>query len=86
MKKKITFLLSAGIALPILANPSGAEALIERPDTFSVNLNPIVVTGTGMHQRLKSTPVPVEVITGPELRAAQINDLQEALTMMIPSL
>lgn len=86
MKKKITFLLSAGIALPILANPSGAEALIERPDTFSVNLNPIVVTGTGMHQRLKSTLVPVEVITGPELRAAQINDLQEALTMMIPSL
>lgn len=86
LKKTFIPLLCLGAAIPILANPSGAPAMIERPDTFSTDLNPVVITGTGMYQRLKSTPVPVEVITGPELRAAQINDLQEALTMMIPSL
>lgn len=58
----------------------------EYSDTVSYTLNPVVVTGTGMKQRLKSTPVPVEVINGSELRAASLNDLQEALTMMIPSL
>lgn len=80
----LTLLLCFGASLPAQANPSGTP--IEQTDTFSRSLNPVVVTGTGMHQRLKSTPVPVEVITGSELRAASLNDLQEALTMMIPSL
>ena len=49
-------------------------------------LNPVVVTGTGTHQRLKDTPVPVQVITSSEIQTAGINDIQEALTMMVPSL
>ena len=81
---KSTFLLAA--ASLTAAGAVAAESAVEVPDTFSYTLNPVVVTGTGMHQRLKSTPVPVEVITGSELRAASLNDLQEALTMMIPSL
>ncbi len=71
---------------PVAALASPEETPVEIPDTISYTLNPLVVTGTGMHQRLKSTPVPVEVISGAELRAASLNDLQEALTMMIPSL
>ncbi|MDE6582008.1 MAG: TonB-dependent receptor [Duncaniella sp.] len=77
-------LLSLALPLSAAAATAGSDAAI--PDTTSYSLNPVVVTGTGMHQRLKSTPVPVEVITGAELRAASLNDLQEALTMMIPSL
>lgn len=49
-------------------------------------LNPVVVTGTGTHQRLKNTPAPVSVITANEIKRAGITDFQEALTMMVPSL
>ncbi len=77
----------AGAAM-ILAGMTAAadEAPIEIPDTIGLDLNPVVVTGTGMHQRLKSSAVPVEVITGGEIKASGINGLQEALTMMVPSL
>ncbi|MDE6368058.1 MAG: Plug domain-containing protein, partial [Muribaculaceae bacterium] len=59
---------------------------IEFTDTTHYDLNPVVVTGTGIHQRLKATPVPVEVITGNEIRNAGLTDIQDALTMMVPSL
>ena len=49
-------------------------------------LNPVVVTGTGTHQRLKNTPSPVSVITANEIKRAGITDFQQALTMMVPSL
>lgn len=49
-------------------------------------LNPVVVTGTGTHQRLKNTAAPVSVITADEIRRAGITDFQEALTRMVPSL
>lgn len=81
--KSIAF---AAACLTAASAASGAESQAEYADTLATTLNPLVVTGTGMHQRLKSTPVPVELITGAELRAASLNDLQEALTMMIPSL
>ena len=49
-------------------------------------LNPVVVTGTGTHQRLKNTPAPVSVITANEIKRAGITDFQEALTRMVPSI
>lgn len=58
----------------------------EEPESRNYELNPVVVTGTGMPQRLKDTPTAVQVITSNEIVTAGINDLQEALTMMIPSL
>lgn len=51
-----------------------------------VELNPIVVTGTGTHQRLKSTPAPVSVITATDIKKAGITDFQQAMTMLVPSL
>ena len=42
-------------------------------------LNPVVVTGTGTHQRLKNTPSPVSVITANEIKRAGITDFQQAV-------
>lgn len=80
---------SAFIALTALASitaSASADDPAQPESAMHYDLNPVVVTGTGFHQRLKSTPVPVEVITGRELQASGINGLQEALTMMVPSL
>ncbi len=88
MTNSITRYLAAavvGTAAGVSGFASESEAGTSEP-TQHYDLNPVVVTGTGMHQRLKSTPVPVEVISGRELQASGINGLQEALTMMVPSL
>lgn len=82
--KTLTALLIGAIAQQ--ANASSNPTAIQYTDSLGYDLNPVVVTGTGMHQRLKNTPVPVEVITAHEIEAAGVNGLQEALTMMVPSL
>lgn len=70
-----------GVPVPEpMSEPAGSEV------EFAADLNPVVVTGTGVRQRLKDTPVPVEVISGDELRNAGLDDIQEALTMLVPSL
>lgn len=76
------------LSAAVVMTGSGAElpGKVEYTDTTRYDLNPIVVTGTGVHQRLKATPVAVEVISGNEIRNAGLTDLQEALTMMVPSL
>lgn len=48
------------------------------------NLNPIVVTGSGHHQRLKSTATPVHVLTANEIKQQGITNLGDALTSMMP--
>lgn len=42
---------------------------------MSVDLNPVVVTGTGTHQRLKNTPAPVEVVTANEIKESRYHRL-----------
>lgn len=64
------------------ADKGGHEDITQK--TFE--LNPVVVTGTGTHQRLKNTPAPVSVITANEIKRAGIIDFQQAMTMMVPSL
>ena len=49
-------------------------------------LNPVVVTGTGTHQRLKDTPVPVTVISASDIRRAGITDFQQAMQALVPAL
>lgn len=68
---------------------TGAYAQAEKGDSDDMTkktheLNPVVVTGTGTHQRLKNTPSPVSVITANEIKRAGITDFQQALTMMVP--
>lgn len=84
-KKPILTFLSLFSVFSVLAE-AGAAGYDFSEDGTSYELNPIVVTGTGVHQRLKDTPTPVQVITAAEIQTASINDIQEALTMMVPSL
>jgi outer membrane receptor for ferrienterochelin and colicins len=47
------------------------------------NLNPVVVTGSGHHQRLKSTATPVRVLSTQEIREQGISTFDGALTHMM---
>ena len=61
---------------------------MERKDSSAVsrtyNLNPVVVTGSGHHQRLKSTATPVHVLSNQEIREQGISTFDGALTRMMP--
>ncbi|MBQ4381011.1 MAG: TonB-dependent receptor, partial [Bacteroidaceae bacterium] len=61
---------------------------MERNDSALVsrvhNLNPVVVTGSGHHQRLKSTATPVSVLSALEMQEQGITTLDGALTRMLP--
>ena len=61
---------------------------MERKDSSAVNrtynLNPVVVTGSGHHQRLKSTATPVRVLSSQEIREQGISTFDGALTRMMP--
>ena len=61
---------------------------MERKDTAATvrtyNLNPVVVTGSGHHQRLKSTATPVHVLTSQEISEQGISTFDAALVRMMP--
>lgn len=59
---------------------------MERKDSVAhqYNLNPVVVTGSGHHQRLKSTATPVHVLSALEIREQGITTFDGALTRMLP--
>ena len=61
---------------------------MERRDTSmtsrTYNLNPVVVTGSGHHQRLKSTATPVRVLSSQEISEQGISTFDGALTRMMP--
>ena len=79
------------IFLAVLFSEGTAFAQIhkmEKKDSSAVsrtyNLNPVVVTGSGHHQRLKSTATPVHVLSSQEIREQGITTLDGALTRMMP--
>ena len=83
-KKLITLLvalLSGSAAFPQIHR-------MERKDSSAVdrtyNLNPVVVTGSGHHQRLKSTATPVHVLSAQEIQEQGISTFDGALTRMMP--
>ena len=49
-----------------------------------IQLDPVVVTGSGHHQRLKSTATPVHVLSAQEIREQGISTFDGALTRMMP--
>ena len=59
---------------------------MERSDTVAhtYNLNPVVVTGSGHHQRLKSTATPVHVLSAQEIREQGITTFEAAIERMMP--
>lgn len=50
-----------------------------------VDLDQVVVTGTGTHRRLKDSPVPVEVLNAVDIKKAGLATVEDALTMLNPS-
>lgn len=50
------------------------------------NLNPVVVTGSGHHQRLKNTTTPVHVLSAQEIHEQGITTLDGALVRMMPQI
>ena len=75
----------------VLLSRSAAFAQIhkmERSDSSmtsrTYNLNPVVVTGTGHHQRLKSTTTPVNVLGSQEIREQGIATFDAAIQRMMP--
>ena len=74
MNKKLIALLVALL--------SGSAAFSQTDRTY--NLNPVVVTGSGHHQRLKSTATPVHVLSAQEIREQGITNFGDALTRMLP--
>lgn len=74
----------------LLGGYAALGVMAQHPTTtnqeLTVDLNPVVVTGTGTHQRLKSTPAPVSVVTAADIKKAGITDFQQAMTMLVPSL
>ena len=61
---------------------------MERSDSSMTSriytLNPVVVTGSGHHQRLKSTATPVHVLSRQEIKEQGITTFDGALTRMMP--
>ncbi|MBQ3364221.1 MAG: TonB-dependent receptor [Muribaculaceae bacterium] len=61
---------------------------MERSDSSMTSrvytLNPVVVTGSGHHQRLKSTATPVHVLSRQEIKEQGITTFDAALTRMMP--
>lgn len=50
--------------------------------TKTVDLNPVVVTGTGTYRKAENAPVAVKVISAKEIKDAQVTNLQEALSRL----
>ena len=63
---------------------------MERSDSSmtsrTYNLNPVVVTGSGHHQRLKSTATPVHVLSAAEISEQGITTFDGALIRMMPQI
>ena len=78
----LPFLLLCGLACQAQIHQ------MERKDSSVVdrtyNLNPVVVTGSGHHQRLKSTATPVHVLSSQEIKEQGITTFDGALTRMMP--
>lgn len=81
------FLTWLAVALPL----SSVHAQIhQKRDTAivckSMSLNPVVVTGSGHHQRLGTTVTPVHVITAKEISEQGISTFSDALTRTMPQI
>jgi len=75
------------IAISVFSFSKVSGQIHTASDTSKANkLNPIVVTGSGHHQRLKNTASPVRVIPAMEIREQGLGNLQDALMRMLPQI
>lgn len=74
-------LLSGSAAFPQIHTMTRKDSSVVNR---TYNLNPVVVTGSGHHQRLKSTATPVHVLLAQEIHEQGISTFDAALTRMMP--
>lgn len=76
------------LLIAVLTAASAAEAQIHQSSSAMTDktheLNPIVVTGTGHHQRLKSTATPVHVLSAQQIKEQGVTTFEDAITRMLP--
>ena len=84
----IVALLTGSAAFSQIHKTMVSTNRLERSDSSmtsrTYNLNPVVVTGSGHHQRLKSTATPVRVLSSQEIKEQGITTFDGALTRMMP--
>lgn len=73
--KKLTFVL-----LYLISVSAAAQTYTD--SLRKVDLNPVVITGTGTYRKAENSPVAVRVITPKQLRDAGVTTVQEALSRL----
>ena len=85
MKKKVLALIL--LLCGIIANVSGQQKI--NKDLSMTNtvhqLNPVVVTGNGHHEYLKSSTTPVHVMTSQDIHQQGVSTFSDALTHLMPN-
>ncbi len=84
MKKITIFLAALSCGSAVYAQVHKMEHKDSTATERTYNLNPVVVTGSGHHQRLKSTATPVRVLSSQEIQEQGISTFDGALTRMMP--
>ena len=91
IKNRLFLMASASVLMSAqVANaaPAASASGAEYSDTLNrvFELNPIVVTGNGHHQLLKSTTTPVHVISKNMLKETGLTDFQDAMSRLMPQI
>lgn len=71
---KLTKLFCASFLIPCIATAQTVDK--------SIDLNPVVVTGTGTYHKADNAPIAVKVISAQELHNANVSSLQDALQQL----
>lgn len=53
---------------------------------YYINLDQVVVTGTGTHRRMSNSPVPIQVINSKDIENAGATSVEDALTKLSPNI
>ena len=79
--------LSFGTTQHLSATEKASHSAIdaETPNSI-IDLNPVVVTGNGHRQMLKSSTTPVHVISKGLIKEAGVTDFQDALSRLVPQI
>lgn len=90
MREKVLATLLLTVVVPgwsqrVVKNQSDSIANTEKKLT-TVNLDPVVVTGSGHHERLKSSVTPVRVISDTDIRRLGTANINEVLTRLVPQI
>lgn len=75
-------MISKTLLIAFISAANCAKAQTTIPTEKNIDLNPVIVTGTGTYRKAENSPVAVKVISAKELKDAQISNLQDALTRL----